>query len=400
VCETHHQEEMTIDERQTEGSLKVVSSRGKMSSIVDQPANRKSFARTLVLILCINASSGLAVFVLNWLMTEGMTNAQLVSALTTSLVYGNCCGTIMALVMPQVGLHCARKPFPLSWVYYLSALLILAAIGCLISVFILTRIGVFRRADYWPVLRSTLVVAIVIALVIGVSKYLYEGLKHRLEVATRQLQIKELEEERSRKLAAEARLSSLESRIHPHFLFNTLNSISSLIQEDPRLAERLVERLAALLRFSLDSNQASTVPLSREMKIVTDYLEIEKARFGDKLKYSIDVPAELEAIEVPPLSVQTLVENSVKHVVAGRREGGEVRITARAVAGRVNIEVLDDGPGFTADSIKAGHGLDNLQSRLTALFDERAALELATRDGQTAVTISLPGSAGVTPAYG
>ena len=105
-----------------------------MSSIVDQPATERSFARTLVLILCINAASGLAVFVLNWMMTEGMSSAQLVSALTTSLVYANCCGTIMALVMPQVGPLCARKPFPLSWVYYLSTLLILSAIGCLVGI--------------------------------------------------------------------------------------------------------------------------------------------------------------------------------------------------------------------------------------------------------------------------
>jgi len=370
-----------------------------MSSTVDQSAKQKSFLRTLALILCINASSGLAVFVLNWLLSEGMTNAQLASALTTSLVYGNCCGTIMALVMPRIAPYCARKPFPLSWVSYLGILLALSAVGCLISVFILTRIGVFNRQDYWLVLRSSLAVAIVIALVIGVSKYFYEGLKHRLEVATRQLQIKELEEERSRKLAAEARLSSLESRIHPHFLFNTLNSISSLIQEDPVLAERLVERLAALLRFSLDSNQASTVPLSRELKIVTDYLEIEKARFGDKLKYTIDVPSDLQAVEVPPLAVQTLVENSLKHVVAARREGGEVCVQARTAGGRVTIEVRDDGPGFTAASIKAGHGLDNLQSRLTALFDDRAALNLTSSEGQTVVTISLPESASLPPAY-
>jgi LytS/YehU family sensor histidine kinase len=171
-----------------------------------------------------------------------------------------------------------------------------------------------------------------------------------------------------------------------------------LIQEDPKLAERLVERLAALLRFSLDSNQNRTVPLSLELKIVTDYLEIEKARFGDKLRYSIEVPPEILAVEVPPLSVQTLVENSLKHVVAARREGGEVRITGRVSGDRVNIEVVDDGAGFTTGSIKPGHGLDNLQSRLTALFDERAALELSTRGGRTAVTISLPYAASATTA--
>lgn len=370
-----------------------------MSGIRDRHSKQKSFLRGVGLILCINASSALAVFVLNWLMTTGMTSSQLAGALTTSLIYANCCGTIMAVVMPRVAPRFSRQPFPLSWIYLISTLLVLSVIGCLTAVFILTRIGIFPAANYWLIFRSTLVVAIVIAMVIGVSKYFYEGLKHRLEVTTSKLQLKELEEERARKLTAEARLSSLESRIHPHFLFNTLNSISSLIQEDPKLAERLVERLAALLRFSLDSNQSSTVPLDRELKIVTDYLEIEKARFGDKLRYSIDVPRELCAVEVPPLAVQTLVENSLKHVIASRREGGEVRIVARATGGRVTIEVRDDGPGFDADDFKAGHGLDNLQSRLAALFDDGAALELARIEGQTAVTISLPGSAGVPPAW-
>ncbi|HKA21365.1 MAG TPA: histidine kinase [Blastocatellia bacterium] len=296
----------------------------------------------------------------------------------------------MGLILPQIAPRVARQPFPLNWIYYIGALLVLSTIGSALAVFILTRIDMFPRERFWTYFRSTLVVAIAISLIIGVTRYLYEGLKHRLRVTTRQLQLKELEEERSRKLAVEARLSSLESRIHPHFLFNTLNSISSLIQEDPKLAERLVERLAALLRFSLDSNQTSTVPLIRELKIVKDYLEIEKARFGDKLRYSIEIPPELETVAVPPLAVQTLVENSLKHVVAARREGGEVQITARLAGELVQIEVLDDGSGFTIDSIKAGHGLDNLQARLAVLFDDRATLNLSTLNGKTSVIISLP----------
>lgn len=355
----------------------------------DEPVKRRSFGRTIVLILCANVASALAVVALNWLLTVGATNDWLVGVLTTSLVYANCCGSLMGFILPRVAPHFGRRPFPLNWIYFIGTLLVLAAIGSSIAVLILTRVGIFPRAQYWGYFRSTLVVAIAISLIIGVSRFVYERLKHRLEVTTRKLQLKELEEERARKLAVEARLSSLESRIHPHFLFNTLNSISSLIQEDPVLAERLVERLAALLRFSLDSNQTSTVPLDRELKIVTDYLEIEKARFGDKLRYSIDVPAELQAIEVPPLAVQTLVENSLKHAVAARREGGEVRITARAAGERVKIEVRDDGPGFSG-SISAGHGLDNLQSRLAALFDDRAALEVSASEGLTVVTISLP----------
>jgi LytS/YehU family sensor histidine kinase len=230
----------------------------------------------------------------------------------------------------------------------------------------------------------------IISILIGVSISFYERLRGKLEATTEELREKELAADRARQLATEARLSSLESRIHPHFLFNTLNSISSLIQEDPAQAEKLVERLAALLRFSLDSNQQRTVPLEREMKITRDYLEIERVRFGDRLRYAIDVPPSLGPAEVPPLAVQTLVENSVKHAIAPRREGGEVRVAARRVGQHLCVEVADDGPGFARDALVAGHGLDTLHARLLALYDDRAALDITTRDGYTVVSISLP----------
>ena len=134
-----------------------------------------------------------------------------------------------------------------------------------------------------------------ISVVIGVSVVLFESMKYRLQYE-----------------ATRARLSSLESRLHPHFLFNTLNSISALIPENPEAAERMTERLAALLRFSLDSTDRPTVPLEQELKIATDYLEIEKTRFGSRLNYSIDVPPEVLGAEVPPFSLQVRLKDG-KH---------------------------------------------------------------------------------------
>jgi LytS/YehU family sensor histidine kinase len=219
----------------------------------------------------------------------------------------------------------------------------------------------------------------------------YETLRARLRATELELRTRQLEEERARKLAAEARLSSLESRIHPHFLFNTLNSVSALIHEDPERAEQMVGRLAALLRFSLDANQRSLAPLDQELKIVRDYLEIEKARFGDRLRYSIDVPDELRNAEVPLLAVQTLVENSVKHVVARRREGGEICVRARAVDGSLAVDVSDSGPGFSIADAPAEHGLDNLIARLRALYPEGGRIEtMKDEKGRAAVCVRLP----------
>ncbi len=194
----------------------------------------------------------------------------------------------------------------------------------------------------------------------------------------------------AKKLATEARLSSLESRIHPHFLFNTINSVSSLIQEDPKGAERLLERMSALLRFSLDSSQNGAVPLGTELKIVTDYLEIEKVRFGNRLRYAIDFPEAMAPVEIPPLSVQTLVENSVKYAVAPRREGGTVRVSGTVDGERLRLCVWDDGPGFTVDAMSPGHGLDNLQARLLTLYGTDAALDVRRAPDGMAVTVSLP----------
>ena len=233
-------------------------------------------------------------------------------------------------------------------------LVLIAAAGSFVADAILLAIGIRDLTQFWPQYVQNLKVSVLITLLFGIAISAYESLRARLEETTLQLRTQELERERALKLATEARLSSLESRIHPHFLFNTLNSISSLIPEDPARAERLIDQMAALLRFSLDAKQAGLVPLSSEMKIVHDYLEIERARFGDRLRFGFDVPAEFDAVDVPPLSIQTLVENSVKYAVSPRREGGVIRVTAAKRGGRVELEVWDDGAGFTIDSVLGG----------------------------------------------
>jgi two-component system sensor histidine kinase AlgZ len=359
-----------------------------MATVDLQKKKRGTFARDMFLVLAISAA--VAVVLMLIFPFYSRTPGRVIGTFIISLIYGTCIGSAMALFFGRFGDRIGRQSFPANWVLMIASLVALSAVGCLSAGGLLVAAGVFERQNYWNTFLHDMRYSWAISIVIGVTISLYERLREKLEAATLQLREKELAAERSRKLAVEARLSSLESRIHPHFLFNTLNSISSLIQEDPRQAERLVERLAALLRFSLDSNQRSTVAMSQELKITRDYLEIEKARIGRRLRYSIDVPPRLESVEVPPLSVQTLVENSLKHAISPRREGGEIQITARGAGDLVVIEVADDGPGFAPRAIAAGHGLDNLQARLAALFDDRASLGIAVRGGRTVVSISLP----------
>jgi two-component system sensor histidine kinase AlgZ len=252
---------------------------------------------------------------------------------------------------------------------------------------------------YWHEFAGSLRLAAFLTLAAGFGVGTYTTLRISLAEKTLALRTRELDHERALKLATQARLASLESRIHPHFLFNTLNSISSLIPEDPARAERLVEQMAALLRFSLDAGRAGLVPLSSELKIVADYLDIERARFGDRLRYHIEVPASLSEARIPPLALQTLVENSVKHAIAPARAGGEVRITALRSGSLCRLDVSDPGPAFELDSAPAGHGLDNLKDRLAALFGDRAAL-LVQRTGERnhlilTLPVTLNGHAGI-----
>jgi LytS/YehU family sensor histidine kinase len=230
----------------------------------------------------------------------------------------------------------------------------------------------------------------VITVVTGLAMFTYHTLLFKLQAAAIALRTKQVEQERAYKLLAEARLSSLESRIHPHFLFNTLNSIAALIPSNPQLAEDTVGKLASLLRFSLNANQSGLVPLSQELKVVRDYLEIEKTRFGARLSYEISIPEAIQDVKVPPLAIQSLVENAVKHVVSQRAQGAAIQVSASKDLNRILLEVMDDGPGFSLEAITPEHGLGNLIARLELLFGAAGQLQVNRVNEKTAVRLLFP----------
>jgi sensor histidine kinase YesM len=350
-------------------------------------------------VLAINLGAGLVALVAFASFDSGWSSVDVAIQLTTSLVFANCIGSCVAYASTRLGGAIGARPFPVNWALLVAVIAGATVPGCALAISILVAAGAVPMSEFWRFFTGSLRVSTIIALVFGVSSFLYENVRLRLDAARLELQSRELREERALKLAAEARLASLESRVQPHFLFNTLNSISALIREDPARAERTVERLAALLRFTLDAHRRRTVSLAEEVKIVTDYLEIERARYGERLRYSFHVPAELEGVAVPPLALQTLVENGVKHAVATRREGGDLRVSCRYDGERVVLDVSDDGSGFAADSEReasggqgSGHGLETLEGRLAALFGDDARLSVAREGGRTVVSIALPGT--------
>jgi signal transduction histidine kinase len=307
-------------------------------------------------------------------------------ALVHSAVLAGLCGT----VIPALRHRLAAAGPATQWAVTVPALLGLAAVGSGLACGLIGALGIGARQPFWAAVASVFPINALLTMTVGVGLTLYEAQRSRLAAVTLELRTRELEAERERKMALEARLASLESRLQPHFLFNTLNAISALIQEDPDHAERTIERLAALLRFSLDATGRGLVPLADELKIVADYLEIERTRLGERLAFVIEVPAELARCEVPPLAVQTLVENSVKHAIAPRPGPGRIRVSAAGHGDGVTLAVWDDGPGFTAADMQAGHGLENLQARLAARFGGAATLSVAREGGGTLVTVSLP----------
>jgi signal transduction histidine kinase len=193
--------------------------------------------------------------------------------------------------------------------------------------------------------------------------------------------------------ALDAQLRSLQAQIEPHFLFNTLANVVSLIDHSPADARRMLEKLIALLRQSLAASRADMVNLGQEADLLRAYLDILSIRMGARLAYDLDVPEQLRGERVPPLLVQPLVENAIQHGIEPKVEGGTVRVRARADGESLTLEVSDDGLGFGATTRGGGVGLANLRQRLAAHYGERGRLSIEDGAPGTRVTVSLPLSA-------
>ena len=306
-----------------------------------------------------------------------------------NLVYSNCIGFLAAFSIPPVAIRLSRFGPWARWPPYIGLLVIVGVAGALLANGILLLLSFFPPDQFAVRVRGSTQIAVLLTVMIGTAVYIIEEIKERAEQTTLELRTKQLEHERALKLATSARLDSLESRLKPHFLFNTINSILSLMREDPQSGEVMLERLSRLLRFSLDSQHEGVVPLSEELHLVEDYLAIERARFGDRLTFEVDAPERADLMEIPPYAIQTLVENSMKYAIAPRREGGQIRISIRRSNSTLEIAVQDDGPGFTREAMMPGHGLDTLEKRLETLYGGRAVLAIENGTGGS-VRLTIP----------
>jgi two-component system LytT family sensor kinase len=205
----------------------------------------------------------------------------------------------------------------------------------------------------------------------------------------------ELRAERLERSFSEARLNALRMQLDPHFLFNALNTISSQVERDPRLARGMIEHLGNLLRLSLDSKDRQEIPLAEEIAFLDHYLAIQQIRFGDHLKIEMRIQPQVKYASVPCLLIQPLVENAIRHGISKRASGGRVTLLAQKVENELEIRILDDGVGLPPEwtmETSAGLGLSVTRERIISLHPNgRTQFTVQRRDvGGTEVRISMP----------
>ena len=218
-------------------------------------------------------------------------------------------------------------------------------------------------------------------------------LDHALEYY-RRYQAGRIEASELQSALVKAQLQALRMQLNPHFLFNTLHAISSLVREDPENAERMIARLSDLLRLSLDSCTAQEVSLEQELRFLDVYLEIERMRFEERLTIEFQIDPAAAGALVPNFILQPMLENAIRHGVSHRLEGGRIVVSASLHNDNVVLKVTDNGPGLPADDVpraREGVGLSSTRARLERLYGHRQFVHLhAAPGGGAEVVISIP----------
>lgn len=217
-------------------------------------------------------------------------------------------------------------------------------------------------------------------------------LDSRARLAYHQTETARLNEQLSK-----AQLDALRRQIEPHFLFNSLNAIAGLVRERRNdAAVSMIAGLSDFLRRVLEDSTRQQVPLAEELEFTRKYLEIQKARFVERLQFSVDVPRELLPAQVPTLILQLMVENAIKHGIAHRAQGGKIRIAAARADDRLTVSVYNDGPAVKWEKMRSGIGMANMKTRLETLYGDAFALNMQNRDadgqdpGGVEVSVSVP----------
>jgi hypothetical protein len=196
--------------------------------------------------------------------------------------------------------------------------------------------------------------------------------------------------------SAESNLNVLKNQMQPHFLFNSLNSLSELIESDKAEASVMVQKLSDLYRQILENSKNPLATLASEITIIEKYLELEKLRFGERLRYNIVSPDNSDEIFIPSLTLQTLVENAIKHGISQAVEGGEVVVSVEGTESGYQVRIMNTGTAKQRKSSKPGTGIENTKSRLNLLYGDRHQFNLVSEDNKTVASFWFHGVPSVT----
>ena len=302
--------------------------------------------------------------------------------LLENFVYVSCCTLFCTLILNGLYEHISQLPRFL----FFSVFTLLSAVGVGIGLVVGVLILEGRLTAHINFLLATLIGVLASA---GVT--FYEVQKSRLEEKIDRLRAAELENEQLRRFESEARFNSLQAKLNPHFLFNTLNSLAALVYEDPQRTEQSIVHLSELYRRVLSISNQTFITVGEELELIKDYLELEKLRFDEHLSYRFHCPRELQDRKIPGLLIEPLVENVIKHVLDKKEDSVDIEITIGESNGHLQIVVEDNGSGFDVKSDASGYGLTSIKERLQLLFDENYCFEIqSNREDGTRVKIEIP----------
>jgi len=270
---------------------------------------------------------------------------------------------------------------------FFIAFVAVVCVGVLLGLFS----GRFIETGTVSVDRNNLFFSLLFGLAASSVMTSYTVLREKLEEKALNLQKTQLEIERLKRVESEARLASLQAKLDPHFLFNTLNSLASLLYDDPKKTEDSIVRLSELYRNVLSVSQRTMVHVRDELQVVTDYFELQKLRFGHQLEYEIECDDSLMEAELPGLIIEPLAGNIIKHALQNTDKTVKAVIQISAETRYLVIEVEDNGPGFDAEQAPAGYGLASITERLGLVYGSDYTFSIDSGRGKgTRVLIRFP----------
>jgi signal transduction histidine kinase len=351
------------------------------------PPKRSAFFRQLVIGAQVNLYAVLPLTLFLFVLSEDASGRSLSWFLWVVFVVTNCNVVVVTALY-----RAARIWRPRSALTYLALGGVILPLAGLFSALIAKLLLPFVIPGPLPATsRSVIAISMLVAILFGLAFYSSQGLRRAQRKVLRQLKSSQKSQYRAEGARDEAQVVSLQSLIKPHFIFNTLDAITTLIHEDPQRAEEVTLRLARLMRYLLELEDGELMSLESEFGVVRAYLEIEKVRMGERLHYEVTVAPELLTLAIPSMVLQPLVENAVKHGVRERDTAGYIGVRAARDGGYCLVEVVDNGPGF-GDEKGVGRSMRLVRDRLTRLYghDYELRLERDRRTAETIATLRLP----------